>query len=99
MPSERSIVDAIRKYLKSIGAKTHKTHGSALGHAGTPDILGVYTRCDGKVSMLALEVKKPNGRLTKLQDHELAEWKKAGAIAGRVESVEDVKNLLKGETT
>ena len=94
MTSEASIVAAIRKYLKSIGAKTHKTHGSTLGHAGTPDILGVYTRCDGKVQMLALEVKKPGGRLTKLQDHELAEWAKAGAIAGRVESVEEVKKLI-----
>ena len=92
MTSEKSIVTAIRKYLKSIGAKTHKTHGSALGHAGTPDILGAHA---GRP--LALEVKKPGGHLTKLQDHELAEWAKAGAIAGRVESVEDVKNLLKGE--
>ena len=92
MTSEKSIVEAIRKYLKSIGAKTYKTHGSALSHAGTPDILGVLA---GRA--LALEAKKPGGRLTKLQDHELAEWRKAGAIAGRVESVEDVKNLLKGE--
>jgi hypothetical protein len=92
MTSEKSRIDAIRRYLKSIGAKTHKTHGGPCGHAGAPDILGAYA---GRP--LALEVKKPGGRLTRLQIKELAEWEKAGAISGQVESVQDVKNLLKGE--
>ena len=91
-PKEKTIENTIRSFLKSIGAKIIKIHGSAFTQAGIPDLIGCYA---GRT--LAFEVKKPGGRLTKLQDHELAEWRKAGAIAGKVESVEDVKNLLKGE--
>ena len=92
MTSERSITAAIQKYLKSIGAKAVKIHGGPMSHAGTPDILGAY-----RGTPLALEVKKPGGHLSKIQIHELLEWKKAGAIAGKVESVQDVKNLIEGE--
>jgi Holliday junction resolvase len=93
MTSEKSIVDAIRKYLKSIGAKTYKMHGGPHGHAGAPDIIGAHA---GRP--LALEVKQPGENPTPIQRHELAAWEKAGAIAGCVRSVEDTKNLLKGET-
>ena len=94
MTTEKSIVDAIRRYLKSIGAKTYKMHGGPHGHAGAPDILGCYTRCDGKAVMLCLEVKKPGEDPTPIQRHELAAWEKAGAKTGCVSSVQAVKDLL-----
>jgi hypothetical protein len=90
--TEKSITAAIRRYLKSIGAKVYKIHGSGMGVNGAPDLLGAYA---GRP--LALEVKQPGKCLTTLQEKELKELTAAGAIAARVESVEDVKNLLKGE--
>ena len=93
MTSEKSITDAIRRYLKKIGAKTYKLHGGPHGHAGAPDIIGAY-----KGRFLALEVKRPGKDASPLQKSELRGWEKAGAIAGKVESVQDVKNLIeKGE--
>ena len=87
--SEKSIVDAIRRYLKSIGAKVEKQHGTIYGRNGVPDLLGCYQgRC------LALEVKRPGEKTTPLQQYELSQWIGAGAIAGRVESVKQVKELL-----
>jgi hypothetical protein len=89
MTSEKTIVAAIRRYLEDIGAKTYKTHGGPFSHAGAPDILGCL---NGRA--LALEVKRPGAAVTQLQAVELRSWERAGAIAGRVESVQDVKNLL-----
>jgi hypothetical protein len=94
MTSEKSIVEAIRKYLKSIGAKTYKMHGGPFGHAGAPDIIGAY-----KGRFLALEVKRPGEDTTPIQKVELRAWEKAGAISGRVESLQEVKDLIaKGES-
>jgi len=93
MTTEKSIVDAIRRYLKGIGAKTYKMHGGPHGHAGAPDIIGAL-----KGRFLALEVKKPGKDTTPIQKVELRAWAQAGAISGRVESVEEVKNLIEGET-
>jgi hypothetical protein len=91
MTTEKSITLAIRKYLKSIGAKVYKIHGHGMGTNGAPDLLGAYA---GRP--LALEVKVPGKKLNPLQEIEIAALIAAGAIAARVESVEDVKNLLKG---
>jgi hypothetical protein len=65
-----------------------KTHGSVYS-AGQPDLLGCY---QGRT--LALEVKRPGGRPTKLQLATLEKWRNAGAIAAVVRSVEDVRELL-----
>ena len=93
MTSEKSIVDVIRRYLKKIGAKTYKMHGGPHGHAGAPDIIGAY-----KGRPLALEVKRPGEDTTPTQKVELRGWEKAGAIAGKVTSVQEVKDLIaKGE--
>ena len=87
--SETTISGNIRRYLKSIGAKAIKTHGSIFSRKGTPDIIGCY---QGR--FIVFETKKPGERLTPLQAYELAQWLAAGAIGGRVESVAQVKELL-----
>jgi Holliday junction resolvase len=89
--SEKSIETAIKKYLKKIGGKVQKQHGSVYGRNGVPDLLACY---QGR--FLALEVKRPGEDTTPLQKHELAGWEAAGALAARVESVEDVQILLEG---
>lgn len=79
------------RYLNSLpGCYAVKTRGD-YRQGGQPDILGSY---QGRV--LALEVKRPGGRATPLQLATLAKWRQAGAVAGVVRSVEEVKNLMGG---
>lgn len=90
-PLESSVVRTILRYLRSLpSCKAVKVPGTY--RAGTPDILGCL---NGRA--FVLEVKRPGGRATALQEAELSAWKQAGALAGVVRSVEDVRKLLGGE--
>ena len=88
---ERDIVTAIRKYLASLGSDVFfwKEHGSVYGTNGVPDIICCY-----KGRFLGLECKLPGGRLTKLQKRTIDKINRAGGVACRVESVEDVKRVI-----
>lgn len=88
---ERDIVTAIRKYLASLGSDVFfwKEHGSVYGTNGVPDIICCY-----KGRFLGLECKLPGGRLTKLQKRTIEQINRAGGVACRVESVEDVKRVI-----
>lgn len=90
-PSEKAIVNAIKSYLDKLpGCYVIKTYGNVYS-AGQPDLLGCF---QGRT--LALEVKRPGGKPTKLQMAMLKKWEAAGAIAAVVHSVEEVKELLGG---
>ena len=54
-----------------------------------PDIICCY-----KGRFLGLEAKLPGGRLTALQRRALEKINRAGGIARRVESVDDVKDII-----
>lgn len=56
---------------------------------GVPDVLGCL-----KGRFFALEVKKPTGRLSKIQAYQLKKVRDAGGIAARVDSLEDAKKVL-----
>ena len=88
---ERDIVTAIRKYLASLGSDVFfwKEHGSVYGTNGVPDIICCY-----KGRFLGLECKLPGGRLTELQKRAIEKINRAGGVACRVESVEDVKRVI-----
>ena len=88
---ERDIVTAIKRYLASLGSDVFfwKEHGSVYGPNGVPDIICCY-----KGRFLGLECKLPGGRLTELQKRALEKINRAGGIACRVESVEDVKRVI-----
>ena len=88
---ERDIVTAIKKYLASLGSDVFfwKEHGSVYGTNGVPDIICCY-----KGRFLGLECKLPGGRLTKLQKRVIEKINRAGGVACRVESVEDVKRVI-----
>ncbi len=88
---ERDIVTAIRKYLASLGSDVFfwKEHGSVYGSNGVPDIICCY-----KGRFLGLECKLPGGRLTKLQKRTIEKINRAGGVACRVESVEEVKRVI-----
>ena len=82
---------AIRKYLASLGSDVFfwKEHGSVYGTNGVPDIICCY-----KGRFLGLECKRPGGRLTELQKRAIKKINRAGGVACRVESVEDVKRVI-----
>ena len=88
---EREIVAAIKKYLSSLGSDVFfwKEHGGSYGCSGIPDVICCY-----KGRFLGLECKLPGGRLTELQKRAIEKINRAGGIACRVESVEDVKRVI-----
>ena len=88
---ERDIVAAIRRYLGTLGEDVFfwKEHGGPYGVSGVPDIICCY-----KGRFLGLEAKLPGGKLTALQKRALERINRAGGIARRVESVDDVKAII-----
>jgi len=89
MPNESAIKDKIMKYLKGLpqcyALKIWGNHTTI----GQPDILACYA---GRT--LALEVKRPGEQPTEIQKSTLKKWADAGAVAGVVRSVEDVKEAV-----
>lgn len=87
---EKDIVAAIMRYLKTVpDCFAWKEHGGMYGTAGLPDII-----CCISGRFMALEVKTPTGRLTKLQETTITKIKAAKGEACKVTSVEDVKLIL-----
>ena len=88
---ERDIVAAIKRYFASLGSDVFfwKEHGAVYGTNGVPDIICCY-----KGRFLGLECKLPGGRLTELQKRAIDKINRAGGIARRVESVDDVRAVI-----
>lgn len=88
---ERDVVAESKKYLSSLGSDVFfwKEHGGPYGTSGVPDIICCY-----KGRFLGLEVKLPSGKLTELQKRAIAKINRAGGIACRVESSEDVRAII-----
>ena len=84
------IVTAILGWLRrQPHTYARKTHGGPYS-GGWPDIVG----CHAGV-LFCIEVKRPGGRATPLQARELDLWRRAGAVADVVTSVDDAKMLLR----
>lgn len=86
---ERDIVKAIREYLHSLGAVTIKYHGGPYAQVGVSDIIFVL---NGRAGFL--EAKVPGKHATPVQLSFIDSCLRAGAIAGVVHSVDEVKELL-----
>jgi len=87
---EKDIVAAIMRWLKTVPlCFAWKEHGGLYGTAGVPDVICCL---DGR--FFAFEVKTPEGRLTKLQEHTIQRIKDAGGHTFVVRSVDDVKAVL-----
>ncbi|MEI3008020.1 MAG: VRR-NUC domain-containing protein [Ruminococcus bicirculans (ex Wegman et al. 2014)] len=87
---EREIVAAIKVLRRwaatfSFGRST----ASPIRLSGIPDVICCY-----KGRFLGLECKLPGGRLTELQKRAIEKINRAGGVACRVESVEDVKRVI-----
>lgn len=89
---ERDIVATIKRYLASLGSDVFfwKEHGGPYDTSGVPDIICCY-----KGRFLGLEAKLTSGRLTELQKRALDKINRAGGIGRRVESVDDVKAVIR----
>lgn len=89
---EKQVENEIKHYLDNIGAYHIKTLGGSVP-AGTPDILA----CVNGV-FVAIEVKKPKGGVVSaLQKSKLKKIRKAGGVSMVAKSVEEVKEVLRGE--
>lgn len=89
MPREKPIKQKIVDDINTIpGCYARGIHSSPFSK-GWPDVMG---SASGRT--LAIEVKAPGGRLTPLQESELAKWFKSGAITGVVHSVAECRALL-----
>lgn len=87
---EKDIVAAILRLLKKRPrCFAWKTHGGMYGTAGILDIIA----CMGG-RFVALEVKQPGGKPTRLQEITLGKIREAGGIAAVVTSVEEAKQTL-----
>jgi hypothetical protein len=96
--TEGEIKKDIICYLKKSGFyvwnNPNITHGRKKNQVliGVADILGIHK--DGSGRLIALEVKKPGGRISTKQDEFLSTINLNGGIAGIVRSIDDTKSLL-----
>lgn len=89
-PRESVIVAAILQTLRSVpGLAVRKRWGSEMTAAGDPDLTGCYQGLH-----FELEVKAPGGRLTRIQQVRLDEWRRAGALTGVARSAEEALRIL-----
>src|SRR5512146_1743807 len=81
----------VRKILAALNSlpETKVIKVGSECEVGTPDLLGC-----SRGRMVALEVKQPGEKPRPIQSHRLDEWRRAGAIAGVVRSVEEAVTLV-----
>lgn len=91
---EKTIVNNCIKRLNSLeNCYVYKRWGRA-NDRGKPDITGAY---NGK--RIEIEVKRPGGKLTKIQQSWLDKWQSLGVITGVAFSPEDAESIIKGHIT
>lgn len=88
-PTEASIHKRILAKLNALPhCYAHKVHGGPYG-GGQPDIDGAIVGLP-----LKIEVKRPGGKATELQQQVLDRWERAGALAFVAHSWEEVERAL-----
>jgi hypothetical protein len=89
-PTEAEITSAIRALLKSLGVFAWKNwSGPMSSPKGIADILGCW-----KGRFVAIEVKRPGGRISQEQERFLEAIRRHGGIGFVARSVEDVIESL-----
>lgn len=90
-PLESRVRSLIWRHLKMMrAAKFVPYPGSAHGEAGTPDLVGCI---DGRAVLI--EVKRPGGTLSRIQEHRISEWRDAGALVIVAHSWREVEEALR----
>lgn len=86
---ESALQKKIQKLIESYGGWVVKYHGSQYSKAGVPDLLAcIHGR------FLAIEVKLPGNKATKIQDAEIKRVREAGGTAFVADNVEMVEQFL-----
>ena len=85
---ERDIKKKIRAYLHNIEG-FYFPYNPYHGQAGIPDILGVF-----RGLFVAIEVKAPSGKVSKLQQHAMDTIVKNGGLVCLAYSVQDVEDFF-----
>ena len=70
--TEKSIENKIKQYLSKLNVYHYKVHGNGFQRSGIPDIIACI---NGK--FLGLEIKKPGGIVSKLQNINIENIKKS----------------------
>ena len=87
---EKSITNTILKYLRGLdNCFCWKEHGGMYGTSGIPDIICCL---DGR--FIGIEVKRPGGKVSRLQEITLRKIETAGGVGIVAFSVEDVKQFI-----
>ena len=89
-PNETSITRQIKELLFRVGYFPIKIAGGPYQKPGIADLLVC-----GEGKFIAIEVKKPGGKLSPLQEAFLHDIRAAGGVAFVAYSVDDVVNELK----
>ena len=90
--TEAQIQNKIIKYLDSEGWLTNKL--MTMSKNGWPDLIA---HKDGKT--IYIEVKRPNGRLSKIQEYSISNLYKAGIDVLITNNLEEVKEWITNEIT
>lgn len=88
--TEADITAAVLDYLGLIGAWSLKVHGHLGQRAGVPDVLACL-----RGRLVAIEVKRPGGRLSPQQRRELLAIAAAGGVALVVTDVTELVGALR----
>lgn len=89
MGIEKQTENKIKKYLKEKNIYYFKHHGNKFSAVGVPDIIACH-----KGRFIALEVKAPHGKTSKLQDYHIEAIKRSGGIAHVVKTLEEVEDII-----
>lgn len=93
---ETRIVQACIKWIKQNGGDAFHVVGGIKQRGGEPDICGeIYSDKLGRWIHLKIEVKTPDGKLSKRQDIRVQHYITCEYCAGVVTSVEDMKTLIR----
>jgi len=87
--TEKVITESIQRALKVRAIWAYKVPGGYYGINGVPDLL-----CCANGRFVALEVKRPGNKPTKLQEFRIAEIRASGGVAEVVESKEEAVKIV-----
>ena len=90
----QGVVVPVLRYLNSLpDSKFINVHGSVFCERGTPDVLGVI-----RGRMVLFECKRDAKEAPEeIQVWRMHQWRQAGAVAECVHSVDQVREILRGE--
>ena len=94
MGPEAKLQLKVVKYLKTLGPDVWYFKASDRYTVGVPDLVLCY-----RGRFIAIELKAPNGRLSRIQVYQLQNIQRAGGKAYMCRTLDEVKTALQGSNT